>query len=283
MRGVSSQDAFSRSYESLSLTKDGHVAEVVLRGPGKGNAMGPAFFREVPEVFDALDRDASVRAVVLTGSGGVFSYGLDLRAMAGELFQHVAPGNLAAERTKLLELIGELQRASDAVERCRKPVIASVAGPCIGGGIDLVAACDVRVAAANARFSVREVKIAIVADLGSLQRLPRIIGQGHTRELAFTGKDIDADRALRIGLVNDVYPDDAASLEAARAMAKAIAENPPLVVQGTKQVLGYGDGRSVADGLRFVSVWNAAFLASQDLQEAFTAFAEKREPRFTGR
>lgn len=271
------------SYESLRVERDGHVAEVVLIGPGKGNAMGPAFFRELPRVFEALDRDAEVRAVVLRGEGSVFSYGLDLRAMAPELFQHVAPGNLAAERTRLLELIAELQAGNDAVERCRKPVIAAIAGPCIGGGVDLVAACDVRIAAANARFSVREVKLAIVADLGSLQRLPRIIGQGHTRELAFTGRDIDADRALRIGLVNDVYADEAALLEAARAMAKEIAKNPPLVVQGTKQVLAFSEGRSVAEGLRFVSVWNSAFLSSQDLQEAFTAFAEKREPKFQGR
>ncbi len=271
------------TYESVRVERDGHVAEVVLLGPGKGNAMGPAFFRELPAVFDGLDRDPEVRAVVLRGEGGVFSFGLDLRAMAGELFQHVAPGNLARERTKLLELIGELQKAADAVERCRKPVVAAVAGPCIGGGVDLVAACDVRIAAKTARFSVREVKLAIVADLGSLQRLPRIIGHGHTRELAFTGKDIDAERALRIGLVNDVYEDEAALLDAARSLARDIAKNPPLVVQGTKQVLGFADARAQAEGLRFVAVWNSAFLASEDLQEAFTAFAEKREPAFKGR
>jgi enoyl-CoA hydratase len=271
------------TYESVKVERDGHVAEVVLLGPGKGNAMGPTFFRELPVVFDALDRDPEVRAVVLRGHGGVFSYGLDLRAMAGELFQHVAPGNMAKERTKLLELIGELQKAADAVERCRKPVVAAIAGPCIGGGVDVIAACDIRVAAKGARFSVREVKLAIVADLGSLQRLPRIIGHGHTRELAFTGKDIDAERALRIGLVNDVFEDEATLLDAARSLARDIARNPPLVVQGTKQVLAFGEGRTQADGLRFVAVWNSAFLASADLQEALTAFAEKREPSFEGR
>ncbi len=271
------------TYESLEIVRDGHVAEVVLKGPGKGNAMGPAFFREMPLVFDALDRDPDVRAVVLYGSGGVFSYGLDLRAMAPELFQHIAPGNLAAERTKLLELIVELQRVGDSIERCRTPVIAAIAGPCIGGGVDVISACDIRVAAQGAKFSVREVKLAIVADLGSLQRLPRIIGHGHTRELAYTGRDIDADRALRIGLVNDVYPDEASMLEAARALAREIAKNPPLVVQGTKQVLAFGEGRSQTDGLRFVAVWNAAFLGSHDLHEAIAAFMEKREPKFTGR
>jgi enoyl-CoA hydratase len=257
------------------------IAEVCLLGPGKGNAMGPAFFRELPELFTSLDRDASVRAVVVRGDKGIFTYGLDLKAMAGELMPHVGPGNLAAERARLLELIGDLQRGFDAVERCKKPVIAAIAGPCIGGGVDLAAACDIRVAARDAKFSVREVKVAIVADMGSLQRLPRIIGHGHTRELAFTGRDIDAERALRIGLVNDVYDDETLLLEAARKLAREIADNPAVVVQGVKQVLAFGEGRSVADGERFVAVWNAAFLASTDLSEAMQAFMERRPPKFT--
>ena len=174
-----------------------------------------------------------------------------------------------------------MQRGFDAVERCRKPVIAAIGGLCIGGGVDLIAACDVRIASRDARFSVREVKVAMVADMGSLQRLPRIIGHGHTRELAFTGKDIDAERALRIGLVNDVYDDEPKLLEAARKLAREIADNPAVVVQGIKQVLAFGEGRSVADGERFVALWNAAFLASTDLVEAISAFAERRPPKFT--
>jgi enoyl-CoA hydratase len=274
--------ATARSYESLTIERADAVAEVVLTGPGKGNAMGPAFFRELPEVFAELDRDEAVRAVVLRGEGGVFSYGLDLKAVSPLLMPLLAPENLAKERTQLLRLIGEWQRAADLVERCSKPVIAAIAGPCIGGGVDLAAACDVRLCSRDARFSVREVKVAIVADLGSLQRLPRIIGQGHTRELALTGRDVDAERALRIGLVNDVYDDEAALLAAARAMAREIADNPPLAVQGVKQVLAYGEERRLLDGERFAAVWNSAFLASRDLGEAMAAFLERRPPRFTG-
>lgn len=272
----------TKSYESVTVERDGAVAEVILSGPGKGNAMGPAFFREIPEVFTELDRDDSVRAVVLRGKGGVFTYGLDLKAVAPTLMPLLSSENLAKERTQLLRLIGEWQRAADLVERCTKPVIAAIAGPCIGGGIDIAAACDVRLCSRDARFSVREVKVAIVADLGSLQRLPRIIGHGHTRELAFTGKDIDAERAHRIGLVNDVFDDEAALLGAARAMAREIADNPPLVVQGIKQVLSYGEERRILDGERYAAVWNSAFLASRDLAEAMAAFMEKRPPRFTG-
>ncbi len=271
------------SYESLSVTKSDFIAEVVLRGPGKGNAMGPAFFRELPEVFADLDRDESVRVVIVRGNGGVFTYGLDLKAVAPTLMPLLSSENLAAERMQLLRLIGEWQRACDSVERCTKPVICAIAGPCIGGGVDLAAACDIRLASRDARFSVREVKVAIVADLGSLQRLPRIIGQGHTRELAFTGKDIDAERALRIGLVNDVFDDEASLLDHARSMAREIADNSPLAVQGIKQVLAFGEERRILDGERYAAVWNSAFLASRDLVEAMTAFMEKRPPRFTGR
>lgn len=269
------------TYESMSVERANGVAEVCLRGPTKGHAMGPAFFRELPALFDALDRDDAVRAVIIRGDEGIFSYGLDLKAMGGSLVPHLAPGNLAAERARLLQLITDMQRGFGAIERCKKPVIAAIAGPCIGGGVDLVSACDIRIASRDARFSVREVKVAIVADMGSLQRLPRIIGHGHTRELAFTGKDIDAERALRIGLVNDVYDDEPALLEAARKLAREIADNPAVVVQGIKQVLAFGEGRSVADGERFVAVWNAAFLASTDLSEALQAFAERRPARFT--
>jgi enoyl-CoA hydratase len=267
---------------ALRIERTEHVAEVVLVGPGKGNAMGPDFWREVPRAFAELDGDPSVRAIVVRGQGGQFSYGLDLAAMGATVGPHIAGAQLAAERTRLLGLIYELQRAFEAVAACKKPVIAAVSGWCIGGGVDLIAACDIRLASTDARFSVREVKVAMVADLGSLQRLPRIIGEGHARELAMTGKNIDAARALRIGLVNDVYESEAALLDAARALAREIAENPALVVQGIKQVMNVSAGRSVDEGLRYVALWNAAFLQSNDLTEAMQAFLERRPPKFGG-
>src|SRR5205085_12171431 len=149
--------------------------------------------------FLRLSHDKDVRAIIVRGDGDHFSYGLDLAAMMGNLGEHFSgEANLAAERTALLDLILDMQDAFDCVAACRKPVIAAVNGWCIGGGLDLIAACDIRLCSADARFSLREVKVAIVADLGSLQRLPRIIGEGITRELALTGKDISAERALRI-------------------------------------------------------------------------------------
>ena len=270
-------------YVSLQVERTGHIAEVTLLGPGKGNAMGPDFWRELPEVFASLDADTDVRAIVLTGSGDHFSYGLDLPAMMGDLGPALGGGTAgAAERTALLGSIRRLQAAITAVAECRTPVVAAISGWCIGGGVDLIAAADMRVASADARFSVREVKVAIVADLGSLQRLTGIIGDGHLRELALTGKDIDASRAERIGLVNDIYPDRDATLAAVRELAEEIAGNSPLVVRGVKDVLNHDREPRVEAGLRYVAAWNSAFLPSQDLTEAVTAFAERRAPRFTG-
>jgi enoyl-CoA hydratase len=263
-------------------TTSPHVAEVVLRTPGKGNALGPDFWRELPEVFASLDADADVRAVVLRAGGPHFTYGLDLVSMAGELGP-LAGGGLADSRTKLHEMVLRLQASVSAIVRCRKPVIAAVHGACIGGGVDVITACDVRIASGDARFSVREVRVAMVADLGTLQRLSRIVGEGRARELAFRGNDIDAEHALRIGLVNEVHLSHEATWDAARTMAREIAGNPPLVVQGVKQVMNERILASDEAGLRYVATWNSAFLPSADLGEAMAAFAEKRKPSYSGR
>lgn len=271
------------SYESVTVDIKDHVAQVTLVGPGKGNAMGPAFWAEMPEVFAKLDADRDVHAIVLTGSGKNFSYGLDLMAMGGTLSGVMsAEGATARPRSELHATILRMQGAINAVADCRTPTIASVHGWCIGGGVDLISAVDMRYASADAKFSVREVKIAIVADVGSLARLPLILSDGHLRELALTGKDIDAARAEKIGLVNDVYDDAEASLAAAHATAAEIAANPPLVVSGVKDVLDQQRIARVSESLRYVAVWNSAFLASKDLGEGITATFEKRTPNFTG-
>jgi enoyl-CoA hydratase len=260
-----------------------HVARVTLTGPGKGNAMGPDFWRELPEIFRGLDADPEVRAVVLAGAGKHFSYGLDLPAFGPTMAPILADRAFAAPRTAFHDEVRRMQAAVTAVAQCRKPVIAAVHGWCIGGGLDLIAAADVRYAAADAKFSLREAKVAIVADIGSLHRLPGIIGEGHLRELAYTGKDIDAARAEKIGLVNDVFADIDATLAAAHALAGEIAANPPLAVQGVKQVMDQRAAGKVEEGLRYVAAWNAAFLASEDLTEAITAMFQKRPAEYKGK
>jgi len=269
-------------YESVTVETKEHVATVTLIGPGKGNAMGPAFWSEMPEVFGALDADPEVRAIVLTGSGRNFSYGLDVPAMGGALAPVLAEGASARPRAEFHAEVLRMQNAISAVADCRTPTVASVHGWCIGGGVDLISAVDIRYASADAKFSVREVKLAMVADVGSLARLPLILSDGHLRELALTGKDIDAMRAEKIGLVNDVFADAEAALAAARDAAAEIAANPPLTVRGIKDVLDQQRIAAVSASLRYVAAWNAAFLPSKDLTEGISATFAKRPPNFTG-
>ena len=270
-----------RSWVTVSVTD--HIAEVSLRAQGKASRMGPPFWNEMPALFAELDADDAVRVIVVRGEGEGFSNGLDLAAMGPELAGVFSTSAGAKERTKLFDMIQRMQRAITCVASCSKPVIAAIHGWCVGGGVDLAAACDIRHCSADAKFSVREVRLAMVADVGTLARLPAIIGEGATRELAFTGADIDAQRAFKLGLVSDVHATPDELFGAARAMAQQIAQNPPLTVQGIKQVLNTRSERDAAESLRTVAMWNAAMLPSQDLGEAMAAFVQRRPPKFTGR
>jgi len=254
----------------LTIERDLHVATLWLDDAGARNAMGAAFWHDLPLAFDELGSDADVRAIVVAAKGKHFSAGIDLAFLAsGPKAANVA------ERLAFMGFLKQLQRAIASPEACPKPVIAAVHGACIGAGVELIAACDIRLAAADATFSLRETRMGIVADLGALHRLPRIVAAGHAAELIYTGKDIDAARAKEIGLVNDVHADHDAVLAAAHALAADIASNSPLAVQGSKALFG--------KGLDDVAVWNAAFMHSEDLDEAVAAFFEKRAPRFEGR
>jgi enoyl-CoA hydratase len=268
--------------EVLTLEVDGHVATLWLDRAEARNAMGSALWRDLPLAAAAVAGNPEIRVVILAAKGPHFSVGLDLKEYGGGLASSATPTSRAASSAQSFAAVRAMQASVTSMAELAVPVIAAIHGYCIGGGVDLVSACDVRLCARDAKFSVRETKIAIVADLGSLQRLPRIISAGHLAELAFTGKDIDAERALAIGLVNAVYDDQAAALEGARALAYEIASNSPLAVRGTKAVLAANDGRSVDEGLEFVAHWNTMYLQSNDLREAMTAFVEKRPPIFRG-
>ena len=247
----------------LSVEAEGHVATLWLDREEKRNAMGPAFWSDLPRAMDAIGSDPEIRAVVVAARGPHFSVGLDLVAMAGLAGPSAPPDGGAARRwprgprSARAEIL-RLQASVTSVAECHLPVIAAIQGYCIGGGVDLIAACDIRLASGDAVFSVREAKVAIVADLGSLQRLPGIIGKGHVAELAYTGKDITADRAPAIGLVNQVERRCRRRLADARAMAAEIAANSPLAV-GHQGGAGAGEGSSVAEGLEYVATWNAGF------------------------
>jgi enoyl-CoA hydratase len=268
----------------LTVERDEHVVTLWLDRPEQRNALGADFWRDMPLVMEELSDDPDVRAVVIAAKGPAFTVGLDLKN-TGLLAAAPDPnrsGSGAAKRSAAYKEVKRVQAAINAVADCPKPTIAVTHGWCIGGGVDLITACDIRIASADTTFSVRETKIAIVADLGTLQRLPGIVGKGHLAELVYTGKDISAARAAEIGLVNQVYPDAETALKAARELAAEIAANSPLAVQGAKAVMRAGEGRPVSDGLDYVALWNSAFLGSNDLMEAMAAFMEKRPPKFTG-
>ncbi|MEA1902507.1 MAG: crotonase/enoyl-CoA hydratase family protein [Actinomycetota bacterium] len=266
-------------YEHIEVTQDGHVATLWLNRPEKRNAMSEDMWADIPAAMAALDADSSVRVIVLAARGPAFSVGIDINMLMG---LQPSGDSQAAANMQLYEKILELQQTISCFADSPKPVIAAIHGYCLGAGVDLITACDIRLAAADAVFSVRETKVGLVADVGSLQRLPAIVGPGVTAEMAFTGGDYEAAWAKAKGLVNDVYDDYASLEDAVSALAHSIAANSPLVIQGIKRVLAAAEGRTVEEALDYVAQWNSSFLLSNDLMEAMAAFVEKRDANYTG-
>ena len=254
--------------DRLSVTIDGGVAHVELARPDKSNAMDRDMFAAIGDTFRTLGRDPAVRAILLSGRGRHFTAGLDLEYAASQFRPATDAGRAAEAKLRHIEW---LQDCFSAVEQARPPVIAAVHGGCIGAGVDLVSACDIRLAGADAFFQIAEVDVAITADLGTLQRLGYLIPQGLLRELTYTGRRVDAAEAARIGLVNRVEPDRDGAIAAGLGLARTIAAKSPLAVAGAKKNLNYSRGRPVEEGLRDVALWNAAALATADLGEAVRA------------
>ena len=270
----------THTYQSLSFAQADSVATVTLLGPGKGNAMGPEFWEELPMLLAEIDRMPDVRCIIFRGSGDHFSYGLDVARMMPRIASMASGNAMADERRKLMAQIRFMQSGFVKMHQSPKPVIAAVHGWCIGGGLNMIAAADIRLCSREAKFSLREAKLAITPDIGGLQFLPHIIGQGFTREMAFTGGDYDAAFAERIGLVNHVYDTPDALFDAANTLARQIADNPAPAVQGAKEVLNYGIGKDLDDGMQYVAVWNSSQMQSVDFDEAMQATLERRKAEF---
>ena len=267
----------------LTLEFTDHIATLWLDRVEARNAMGRDLWVDLPRAAEAIAANKETRVVIIAAKGPHFTVGLDLKQMGGTLVGGGEAKSHAQKSGAMFQAVLDMQHAITVFEQLEVPVIAAVHGYCIGGGIDFITAADMRFASSDAVFSVREAKVAIVADLGTLQRLPRLVSPGHVAELAFTGKDIDAARAERIGLVNEVVEGSAEAVyEKALEVAREIAANSPLVVAGTKKVLAYNDGHTVEEGLRYVAAWNTMYLQSNDLIEAMTAFMEKRPATFNG-
>jgi enoyl-CoA hydratase/carnithine racemase len=266
-------------YETLQVSIDEGIALVSINRPAKANAMSRAVWRELRSAFERVDAMPDARVAIIAGNGAHFTSGIDL-AMFLEIQAEVKDACDARTREKLRRIILDLQDSLTAIERCRKPVLAAIHGACIGGGVDLVSCCDMRYCSSDANFSIKEIDIGMTADVGTLQRLPRLIGDGMVRELAYTGRSIGADEALRIGLVNRVFESPDALRAGVHDLARQIAAKSPLAIRGTKEMLVYARDHPVADGLVHVAAWNAAMLVSEDLHEALAAAMQKRPAKF---
>ncbi len=255
------------------------IASIRLNRPDKANSMNEAMWREIGEAFHWADTTPEVRVVVLSGNGRHFCSGIDLMMLMGvqQAIKDACQGR-AAE--KLRGMILQLQDSLNSLERCRKPVLVAIHGACVGAGLDLVAAADMRYCTASAHFSIKEIDIGMVADVGSLQRLPKLVAPGLVREWAYTGRKITAPEAAACGLVNQVFESDELMEAGVLEIAGQIAGKSPLSIRGTKEMLNYTRDHSVADGLAAIATWNAAMLVSQDIQTAMMAAMSKQTPVF---
>ncbi len=260
------------------IEQDDAVARVSMNRPEKANGMTPEFWTELPRILGVLESDEAVRCVVLTGEGKHFTGGMDLAAFSAiaGLFEQEAARAAYAFRDKILKL----QDTFSAIERVRFPVIAAIHGACVGGGIDMITACDIRIASPDAFFSIEEINIGMAADVGTLQRLPKLIAPSIAAELTYTGRRFDAQEARQIGLLSHITQSRETLVDEALDLARKIADKSPLAIAGIKRNLAYSRDHSVADGLDYIATWNGGMLRSEDLTRAVTAGMAKKQATF---
>ena len=266
-------------FNTLRLSAVDAIVCVELNRPDRANAINLPMWHEIREAFTWVDQTASVRVAVLRGAGKHFCSGIDLDMLSG-ISAEISDKCAGRQNEKLRRLILDLQDTLTSIEHCRKPVLAAIHGACIGGGMDLICPCDMRYCSSDANFSVKEVDLGLTADVGTLQRLPRLIGEGMTRELAYTARNFNGSEAREMGLVNHCYTNPDRLHDEVMALARSIATKSPLAVRGSKEMISYARDHTVADGLNYVATWNSAMLLSADLDESITAARARRAPLY---
>ena len=269
-------------YECFDVSTSDKVAHLQLKRPDELNTMTPAFWSELPAIVREIDAAASARAIVISSTGKHFCAGMDLSVFTGgsAIGGNGGSTEVGRQRANLWMMVQHLQDSFTALEEARMPVLVAIQGGCIGGAVDMVSAADMRYCSEDAFFCIQEINIGMTADVGTLQRLPKIIPEGIARELAYTGDRMPARRALEVGLVNHVYPDQQSLIEGVLDVAARIARRSPLAIWGTKEMINYTRDHSVADGLRYIAGWQAGMFQPTDMLEEFAAKGERRDPAF---
>lgn len=267
-------------YTCFDVDLSDQIAHIQFKRPEAFNSMLPEFWSELPEIVNAFDAAGEARAIVISSTGKHFTAGMDLAVFGSGGLGEDAEAETGRKRAALRRRILQLQESFSCLDRARLPVLAAVQGGCIGGGVDLVSACDMRYCTRDAFFCIQEINIGMTADVGTFPRLPHILPQGLVRELAYTGRRLLAEEAREAGLVNRVYESHEALLEGVMEIAAEIAARSPLAVWGSKEMINYARDHSIADGLDYIATWQTGMFQPGDMAEAFSAKREKREARY---
>ena len=269
-------------YKCFKIDIENHISNLVLSRPNELNTMSRDFWVELGDVLEEINRDSEVRVVVMSSTGKHFCAGMDLNAFSNGVDN--IPDDKKPDHARIGEAVyrvaKELQEYISTLEKIRVPVIAAIHGGCIGGAVDLVTACDIRLASDDAFFCIQEINIGMAADVGTLQRLPKIIPDSKMREMAYTGRRMYAGEAKETGLVSDTYKSQEDMLKAANSLAKEIASKSPVAIYGLKAVMNYSRDHSVSESLEYNALWSGAMLSQKDMTEAMTANIEKRDASF---
>ncbi|XP_042560037.1 delta(3,5)-Delta(2,4)-dienoyl-CoA isomerase, mitochondrial isoform X1 [Clupea harengus] len=280
IRAMSSEGGPTSPFSTLSISHPTEaITHVELHRPEKRNAMNRAFWSEMVDCFTQIADDSECRVVIVSGAGKIFTAGIDLMDMASDVLQPEGD-DIARTSWNLRRIISKYQETFSVIEKCPKPVVVAVHGACVGGGVDLITACDIRLCTQDAWFQVKEVDIGLAADVGTLQRLPKVIGsRSLVNELALTARKMYSDEAKNSGLVSRVFPDKESMMAGALELAGEMAARSPVAVQGTKMNLIYSRDHSVAEGLQYMATWNMSMLQTQDVMKSAQAAMEKKSPK----
>lgn len=272
------------AYACFDVTVQENIAHLKLNRPEKRNSMIPAFWEELPSIVSDIDQNARARVIVISSTGPHFTSGLDVASFTSS---NLMSGGAEDEEharmqrgAQLYSTIKRLQRTFNVLEECRLPVLAGIQGGCIGGGVDMITACDMRYATSDAFVTIFETNIGMTADVGTFPRISKLIPDGLARELAFTGRRMPAEEAHRVGLFNRVFPDHEGMLEGVMELAREIATKAPLAIYGVKRMMNHARDHSTADSLDYIAAWNASMLHLEEIGEAMAASSNQRPGDF---